>query len=191
MMQNLNIGILNGGKSTRMGTPKSLLMLNGITFAEKIYNEAIKVTPSVFFVGNAPLSDDLKKRTIIDDEGKGPLNGIKRAFEYRRGDWVFLAIDIPLITADFINSIINNAGNKGYSIPFNRNEALYEPLCAFYNEAFLSDLFKQKEDGSLQKLFKKMSLQGDDLLFELGQKIINPCNSIEDYLKIKEITENK
>jgi molybdopterin-guanine dinucleotide biosynthesis protein A len=87
--------ILAGGRSTRMGRDKALLDWNGRSLLDHMMNLAGTVANPVHVVGRPPLPDRMP--------GLGPLSGIAMGLEVTFTDAnLFLAVDLPLLTKDFL-----------------------------------------------------------------------------------------
>jgi molybdopterin-guanine dinucleotide biosynthesis protein A len=92
-------GILIGGKSRRMGSPKHLLTHEGTTFAERLVRTLEKYTPHISFLGEGMLPEHLSSYERIQDsmEVDGPLSGILSALKTHRTPWLFVACDLVLL----------------------------------------------------------------------------------------------
>ncbi len=181
MTEDFFIGILNGGSSRRMGSPKSLAKYNGVTFAETIYREALKITENVVFLGAAPLPDSLKDKTVIPDTGSegGPFQAICSAYEYRKTDWFLWAVDMPLITKDIVLDIISQKDRyNGNSIPYNKELDVFEPFCAYYSKNLLRQLSLLYNDKlyNIQKMFRFLEIKGNPEIFEKHRNGIRDFN---------------
>jgi iron complex transport system ATP-binding protein len=113
----VEIFILAGGKSSRMGTEKWQLPLGNKNFLERITETArtLKVPVQAIFEDNAP--------------GNGPLGGVQTAFEnHRFSAGLFLSCDMPLITEELLKKIIAvhqstggavfSESTEGFGFPF-------------------------------------------------------------------------
>ncbi len=181
MTDDFFIGILNGGSSRRMGSPKSLAVYNGTTFAEIIYKEASEITQNIVFLGASPLPDSLKDKTVIPDDGSGggPFQAARSAYVYRKTDWFLWAVDMPLITKDIVLDIISQKGRyNGNSIPYNKDLGVFEPFCAYYSKNLLRQLSLLYSDKfySIQKMFRFLEIKGNSEIFEKYKNEIRDFN---------------
>lgn len=184
-MSDFYIGILNGGKSKRMGYPKSLIRYNGLTLAEIIYREALKITNRVVFLGESVLPSGLKDSLIIpDSEGEGPLKAVTAAYNFKKCDWFLWAVDMPLITKDIIVEMIDDKKNYGGNlIPFNKDVGVYEPFCAYYSETLLhqtSLLYDSEKIYNMQRVLRFLEVRGCHEIFEKYREQFNDWNSMEE-----------
>ena len=104
--------ILAGGQSSRMGTNKALLELNGSSVLTHIA-EAIRPAVSRIIVSAGPneaiysLMGDERFECIQDDyPGKGPLAGLHAALKASSTDWNLVsACDMPLLQTSFFDGL--------------------------------------------------------------------------------------
>ena len=99
--------ILAGGKSSRMGTDKALLELNGKKFIEQISEELDWFEEKIIAHGNnRELSGT--SWTLISDSypNHGPIGGIHAALSVCQSDALFVVTcDIPLISKRLVKEI--------------------------------------------------------------------------------------
>jgi molybdenum cofactor guanylyltransferase len=133
----LSASILAGGKSTRMGTDKAFVQLNGRTLLEGALDLARSVSADVRIVGDpakfaalAPVVEDLFP-------GCGPLGGIHAALRASSSDLNFmLAVDMPFVSISFLHDLIERAQNSSAIVTVPRSGRGFQPLCAVYRRAF-------------------------------------------------------
>ena len=104
-----------------MGRDKALLDWNGRTLLDHMVHLAQAVADPVHVVGRAPLPDRLP--------GLGPLSGIATGLEMTFTDAnLFLAVDLPLLTNDFLNYLRMRLEASSQPILACKIESGY-PLC--------------------------------------------------------------
>ena len=130
--------ILAGGKSTRMGTDKAFVTLNGRTLLAQALELARSVTPDVRIVGDAakfarfaPVVEDLFLEC-------GPLGGIHAALRSSQTDLnLMFAVDVPFVSAEFLQYLISRARSSvGATVTVVRARGGWQPLCAVYRRDF-------------------------------------------------------
>lgn len=97
--------ILAGGDSSRMGTSKSLLVIEGMSFLERVHDTMAAVFTEVIVCGGSEIPSD---GVLIPDErpGHGPVGGLLSALRIARGRPVFVTtVDMPVVTPDAIRSL--------------------------------------------------------------------------------------
>lgn len=95
--------VLAGGRSSRMGTDKTLLQLAGKPLIEHAVTKLRRVCADVHILSSnpalaafAPLVPDLHP-------GCGPVGGMEAALSHSQHDWnLFLAVDLPFLPSAFI-----------------------------------------------------------------------------------------
>ncbi len=129
--------VLIGGKSSRMGFPKSLLRAGGEFVLERIVAAAGEVSREVVLVGEAPLpAGELSAlRRIPDAPGvEGPLGGLLAALRWRpRARWIALSCDAPFLSADALRWLIAQTEPGAIAVlPHLDSPETPEPLIALY-----------------------------------------------------------
>lgn len=93
--------ILVGGASSRMGTDKAALLLEGRTFVQRIAEELLAVTDSVTLIGKDSGKLQLNLPSAPDAyENWGALGGVHAALYASQSPWsLIVACDLPFVTA--------------------------------------------------------------------------------------------
>jgi molybdopterin-guanine dinucleotide biosynthesis protein A len=122
--------ILVGGASSRMGTDKSRLTLNGLTFTQRIAGALAQMTQSVKVVGR---NDDLGLEGTTDIfEQWGALGGLHAALSACRTEWsLIVACDLPFVTTKLFARLAGFRQGFEAVVPVQQN-GYVQPLCAFY-----------------------------------------------------------
>src|SRR6185369_5390496 len=94
--------ILAGGASSRMGTDKSLLPIEGQTFTERIAETLLTVTDSVSVVGR---QSDSSLPSVADVYPQwGALGGLHAALTACKRAWaIVVACDLPFVRAELFS----------------------------------------------------------------------------------------
>src|SRR6476659_6598378 len=99
--------ILIGGRSSRLGTDKAFVELDGMTLAERAVANVQRGLSPQRITMVAGSSTQFATEAIIADvpfifdlyEGRGPLGGLHSALAYARTPWIFvLACDYPFVS---------------------------------------------------------------------------------------------
>jgi molybdopterin-guanine dinucleotide biosynthesis protein A len=128
--------ILAGGKSTRMGSDKAFVMLDGRTLLERALELAPSVTKDVRVVGGAekfaafaPVVEDVFREC-------GPLGGIHAALRASAAELnLMLAVDVPFVPAELLRYLVARARGSDAIATVPRAGA-WQPLCAVYRREF-------------------------------------------------------
>jgi molybdopterin-guanine dinucleotide biosynthesis protein A len=129
--------ILAGGKSSRMGSDKAFLELNGQTLLERAIEVARTVTGQVTIVGDPAKFGAFGK--VISDiyRDHGPLGGIHAALmNSNTALSLIIAVDLPFLETGLLKYVISQAvaADALVTVPFVQER--YQPLCAVYRKQF-------------------------------------------------------
>ena len=99
--------ILVGGASSRMGTDKAALLLEGRTFVQRIAEELLAVTDSVTLIGKDSGQLQLNLPSASDAyENWGALGGVHAALSVSQSPWsLIVACDLPFVTAGLFDRL--------------------------------------------------------------------------------------
>jgi len=128
--------ILAGGKSTRMGTDKAFVALDGRTLLSRMLDLARSVTAEVRIVGDPTKFSEFAP--VVEDvfRGCGPLGGIHAALRSSQTDLnLIIAVDLPFLSAKFLEFLITR-GHTGSIVTVARTSDGWQPLCAVYRRQF-------------------------------------------------------
>ncbi|MBZ5687108.1 MAG: molybdenum cofactor guanylyltransferase [Acidobacteriia bacterium] len=129
--------ILAGGKSTRMGTDKAFVLLEGRTLLARMLDLARQLTSNVHIIGDptkfapfAPTIEDIFP-------GCGPLGGIHAALRSSPTDLnAILAVDVPFVSRALLDYFISRAKRCTANVILARAAGGFQPLCAIYRRPF-------------------------------------------------------
>jgi len=159
MNPTLTAALIAGGKSSRMGRDKALLEWNGRPLWHHQLEVLLALDPTETLIcrGEQTLLPVENVRQIPDLlPNRGPLGAIATALAAApTSHVVFLAIDLPRITSDFLKSLCAQITPATGIVP--RNEYFYEGLAAIYptSLAGLAAEVTAAEDHSLQAFVRQ------------------------------------
>lgn len=134
-------GVLIGGQSRRMGSPKALLPHGAGTLIEHVVSVAGKAAEEVVLLGgtaNLPESLVGYQRIADDVPGQGPLGGLCTLLRYAGDRWaLLLACDMPGISAEAIQPLVDAAHAEMDAVAY-RDESAWHPCCALYHPRLLA-----------------------------------------------------
>ncbi|MFN0109010.1 MAG: molybdenum cofactor guanylyltransferase [Blastocatellia bacterium] len=205
---NLHAFIQAGGRSSRMGTDKAWLEINGRPMIEHVLAAAESVAASLSIVINqvnpntnryGELAAKWNARLLFDlHDHKGPLGGIHTALKHcgENESALILACDLPFVTTEFLSFLCkaHQAGNpqseirnpQSITVPTDQDGRL-QPLAAIYHRACLPAIEEMLAADRLKVdwLFEQVTTQlvGFDEISSLsGSKtLFLNLNSPEDY----------
>ena len=149
-----------GGKSSRMGTDKSLLDYHGKPQREYLHDLAKKYCSEVYF--SCTEEQVFSEKIIIDNHSLGPIGGIVSAFEYdKNAAWLVVACDMPLIDEVSFETLIKNRNTEKVATAyFNNENNAPDPLFTIYEPKAADLLFTYIKSGSKSP---KVFLQKTDI----------------------------
>lgn len=189
----ITAGILAGGKSSRMGTCKSLLNWHGSTFLAHTVALFSDFSQCLVSVDQKEKFKDVKlpdNPILVEDEKKeyGPLEGIYRLLLAAEEEKVFVvATDMPMLTKDFIHAFVNADMGQADVVIAVANEK-YHPLCGIYKKScipVIEQMF-EKEKHSIRALLEEtrsILLNVEELGFTAN--IVSNVNTEQEYKNIK------
>ncbi len=135
--------VLAGGRSSRMGTDKGLLKVDGETLLARQLRLLASAGVSERFVAVAPAQcialPEGVGRVTDRESGLGPLAGIERCLAACQTDLLLVvAVDLPALTVELLRRLIDAAGRDCGVMPLRQN--LAEPLVAVYPRAALAEI---------------------------------------------------
>ena len=174
------IVLLAAGSSSRLGSPKQLLVLEGLTLIKKAALIALEVTSNVIIVTGA-YSEKIEAElqglpvTIAKNEAfkEGIASSIREGLKtlvekYREMEGVvFMVSDQPYLTTDIINQLINaaNKSEKGI-VASSYGNSLGIP--ALFKKTYLRELQELKGDMGAKKLIMEHMADVDAIPFPEG-----------------------
>ncbi len=145
--------ILAGGVSSRMGSNKALLAVDGAPLIEKIYRTMTQLFREVILVTNTPEEYAFLPCPMVADRysGVGPLAGLHAGLMASTREWIFLtACDTPFLNPDVIRMICTVEGEYDAVVPLSPGGK--EPLQALYGQRCLAMVEQALEQGDWKLL---------------------------------------
>jgi molybdopterin-guanine dinucleotide biosynthesis protein A len=137
--------LLAGGRSSRMGRDKSLLILENETLAARSLRKLRAVCADVAIAGGAPELASLGRIIPDTHPGCGPLGGIVSALEQSASEWnLFLAVDMPFVPVKVLQSLLASPAGM---VVLAEAEGKMQPLCGVYSRLALSCMRAELEAG--------------------------------------------
>lgn len=135
---NLSAFVLAGGKSTRMGSDKAFVILEGRSLLARALDLARSVSENVRIVGDA--TKFAKYAPTIEDifTNCGPLGGIHAALRASQAELnLILAVDVPFVAPGFLRYLATRAQSaRSTLVTVAYAAGGWQPLCAVYRRQF-------------------------------------------------------
>ena len=127
-------GVLVGGHSRRMGRPKQLVEIGGVTMTERVVHALSGEVDEVVLLGDGPVPATLDKRPNVADarDCRGPMAGILGALRAEpEACWVVAPCDLPLLRRAAVRWLVGTR-NRGTWAVLPSLDGFVEPLFALY-----------------------------------------------------------
>lgn len=150
--QRLNGLVLAGGRSTRMGQDKSLLVYHGMPQREYLFNLLSLYCNQVFTSCNNLQQVPSSLNPVPDRfEIHGPLNGIVSAFAFDpHCSWLIVAIDMPFVNEATLELLLSNRDQARVATCFyNPAREQPEPLLTIWEDHAYPALLGFAEKGHI------------------------------------------
>lgn len=149
----LNMLILAGGQSKRMGMDKSRISVHGLEQEERMADLGKKLgIPTCISKGMDHDQSSIAGYPVIKDilDNKGPLGAIHSAFEYKPDvAWLIVACDLPFIQKNDLEFLIKARRSDAFATAYQVKEKMFpEPLICIY-EPHMRAMIKQALDEGM------------------------------------------
>ena len=178
--------ILAGGNSSRMGTDKGVMDLNGEKVIQYVIEALKPNVDNIIIIANNSNYLDFGFPVYRDEiKDCGPLGGIYSGLLKSTTDKnIVLSCDIPFITSKLISQIIAESSEYDVTVPVHDGKT--EPLCAVYTKNCMPK-FKELLENKILKLTDAMAQVSTKQVLlkstkETENNFIN-LNSKEDFNK--------
>ena len=154
--------ILAGGKSSRFGSDKAFIKIEGTPLIKKQIKLLKKIFKKIIIVINNPNKYQIRGAKVIRDviPGRGPLSGIHAGLLASNSFYNFVVgCDMPFINSEFIRYL--SSKKRGFDIVVPKLKKGYETLFAIYSKNCISPIRKilNKENLRVRQLFKKVKVK--------------------------------
>ncbi len=183
--------ILKGGKSTRMGTDKSLLEYHGQPQSEYLYEQFSKIflhynetQKGVYF--SVREEQENSENFIIDKfKDLGPFGGICSAFQENPNTaWFVIATDVPYVNLKMIHTLLKHRNPKKIATAFKGKDSEFpEPLITIWEPKAYPVLLSYLSQG--YSCPRKVLINSEVEIVEVDNHFIQNINTPEEYQKAK------
>lgn len=196
MLTDITIAILAGGQSTRMGTDKASLTIDGETLLARIVAQALSTGRRTLVVGRMRPDDwPLTDIPFIPDAGvgHGPIGGLAAALEFvnrpigpvrpELGAVLAIACDMPLLTSRAFDWLATEAITRqpefGLAVT---DDGQLEPLFSVYCASILPFALERIAEGrrSLHGLIAALAFDHVDAPDAIRPELVN-INTAEEW----------
>ena len=184
--------VLAGGRSRRMGSDKSLMVLNGKTLVEYAIDALKPVCSKVVISSNNFIYDYTGCEVWPDDlPDRAPMIGIYSSLKRSETDVnIILSCDMPMMSSEMLKYLLENSSNHDITVPVHGDHFI-EPLCGIYRKSSLEILkeFVEKGNFRLNEYIQACShqlVEADSNLSFYTPELFSNMNSPEDFRNISQ-----
>ncbi len=188
--------VLCGGKSSRMGKDKSLLIYHSQPQRYHVY-DMLKITCGNVYIScnEFQVNSMLPGIEFIVDldayTGAGPLTGILSAFDQAgKTDLLVIGCDYPFINREEISNFISTIDRKQSAAFFDEATGFYEPMLAYYPADSYGTFIKMysNKQYSLQQYLRSCRASK---YIPANQLYMKSINTTEEYNIVKDQFSSK
>jgi len=188
--------ILVGGLSSRMGSDKAELRLNGETALERIASQLCEVANPLRVVG--PHFGSIANIPDVHEQW-GPLGGIHAALGAASREWcLIVACDLPFVSSELFVRLMEFPDEATDAVVPLQNDLRPQPLCALYRRQRCLQAAEQSianGEHTPRALLEKVNTRyiGFDKLSDLGdaEHLFFNMNTPANYELAREIARSK
>ncbi len=184
--------ILAGGKSSRMGSDKGLLMLEHKPFVQHIIDALKPITKEIILVSSNTDYDVFEVNRVQDIiPDSGPISGIHAGLTHSKTkNNLVLSCDAPLITTALLKKLRQYEKENHDIIQFEA-EGKTIPLIALYKKQCISKCFEllSNNEKRLRKLVVELNTKTIPVS-ENEHTLVKNINTIDDLNTITDAIDN-
>ena len=183
-----SVGILAGGKSSRMGQNKALMEFQNETMIGRILRQFSDCSEVLVSASSHGLYEAEGIRVVYDEIKEiGPIEGIRQLVSASGEEYIFIcAADMPFVNAD-IAKYIAEFISSDYDCYVVADEDRVHPLCAIYSKKILPVIEELIREGKykLMELLnrvrtKYISLEHTDF----DRRVLRNVNTKDEFLRL-------
>jgi molybdopterin-guanine dinucleotide biosynthesis protein A len=175
-----------------MGSDKGLLKIDDKTFLELVINAVNPLVHSIIIVSNDASHDQFGYQRVEDEiKNSGPLAGLYSGLKHSKTEYnVVLSCDIPLITTEILNTLVDGAF-EDYDVVQIQSNNKTMPLIAMYKKQCMKLFLKLLHQGERRLRVAVSQLKTKTILLapELDQFVKN-VNTKDDLKLINHAIEH-
>lgn len=188
MKTKLGIGVLAGGKSTRMGQNKALLQMNGKKFLDCICEELSGFSQVMISAAQKGIYEDTGLQIVYDEhQDIGPIEGIYQVLLHADEEYVFIcAADMPFVKKELV-SYMAEFISSDYDCYCMMDEDHVHPLCAIYSKKMLPVIKQQIERGQYRLMNVLNAVRTKYIRLETScfdKRVVKNVNTRQEYARL-------
>ncbi len=183
-----SVGILAGGKSTRMGQNKALMEINNETMISRISRQFKDCSEVLVSAAEKGIYEDLGVHVVYDvADGIGPIEGIRSVLSAAKEEYVFIcAADMPFVNreiAEYIAEFISS----DYDCYVVTDEDHVHPLLAIYSKRILPVIEELIKKGKYRLMEILNSVRTKYISLEhtnIDRRVVKNVNTKDEYKRL-------
>ena len=175
--------IVAGGKSSRMGTDKGFLKINGKTFMERIIKVLKPLVNDIIIVSNNSDYDTFGHRRVEDIIGNsGPLAGLYTGLCHSETEYnLVLSCDVPLLNSKVLNILLEGIDDVSEVIQLKSKDSTL-PLIAIYQKHCLHRCLELLQNGERRLQVAVEGFTTKTILLDTSlEKYVKNINTMEQF----------
>jgi molybdopterin-guanine dinucleotide biosynthesis protein A len=195
--EDINGFVLAGGSSSRMGQDKALMQLGGTPLVLRAAEILRPFVREVTLLAPADRYGNLGLLVMEDKwPDQGPLAAVCTGLLSSRAGWsIFLACDLPLVSREFIQLLVERVRATCADAVVPRTEDGWQPLSAAYHSRCQAAFARAMQDGrrSITSLFDEIPVEvitpEQMLSVGLSNEEFTNINTPEDWARVRELSK--
>ncbi|NOT50426.1 MAG: molybdenum cofactor guanylyltransferase [Chitinophagaceae bacterium] len=185
--KNITAIILAGGKSSRMGTEKGLVIFNGKPLVQHVIDALKKITDNIIIITQDPAYSTFGLSCYPDIyKDKGALGGIYTGLVNSPSQKnIVVGCDMPFLSQNILNGLISGSGGVDVLLTMHKDKA--EPLCSIYDKSCIPHFKNLIEKDQLKITDAMAGLKPGTISFDKEEWFIG--NELANINSIKELKE--
>jgi molybdopterin-guanine dinucleotide biosynthesis protein A len=188
-MDDIDGFILLGGASSRMGTDKARLDLDGKQFVERIAYALSHVAERISIVGAKDSANNWHLPNVPDVYAKwGALGGLHAALASCKSEWAaIVACDLPFVSGELFVRLASLRENFDSVVPI-QDDGHLQPLCALYRRVPCLPVAKEliesgerRPRGLVEHINTRLVAASELSMLSDAQLFFMNINTAEDY----------
>ena len=183
--------VLAGGKSTRMGTSKALLLFGPETMLQRVVRLlGGVVSPIVVVAATGQELPPLPENVIVtrdEREARGPLEGLRaglKALPEPASAAYVTSCDVPLLVPGFVSEMVELS--RGYDVAVMEIDGFPHPLSAIYSRSVLPHIEDLLAHDRLRPVFlyervRTRRVDPSDITADPDLRTLRNLNTRDDY----------
>ncbi len=183
-----SVGILAGGKSTRMGQNKALMEFNNETMIGRISREFRSSGEVLISAAERGIYEAPGVRVVYDENsGIGPIEGIRRLLRESKEEYVFIcAADMPFVNREIAEYIAEFISSDHDCYVVEDKERVH-PLLAIYSKRMLPVIEELIRRGKYRLMDILNAVRTKYISLEhtnIDRRVVRNVNTRDEFLKL-------